>query len=465
MISISSLLSLAHSYHKDGAYTVASHSKMHAPRMSHIRERIQARNFNPEIKEKTQYDNNEDMRQNPVRRPQGGPLGSDNYSQYASEDNGGNYQKLPQERRRGPPSELRDDSPDSIKYVPNKGNDNYDRSYQDNYSERQSKSAYNDDMPRAKYNEELVNHETHDKQLSQHVFAERAREGDEKRNIRYETREINGPVRGQSQYHESEEMLNNRHLPYSDRSTEYQTRTTKDDKRYLQSDNKNYKTVSQTPNAVSDLAENKQYREHNRNQYDAREGREISTPKDSPQYSHQPQDNVPHHSSYRDPRISEQPYAAGNVEILPVHNRDNVPNHFSYGETDLREQETLKDKQPHQKQHRDPASRQQYEQHNQDHRLPRQRLNTYRQTPTGEHVEMETQEMHPTHQQPRNTMKVVETKRDMQPAPSEADSQISEEHDGFLDMGAYTDKQGSFGWYADFPVGKEHDKVTYSFSK
>lgn len=39
-----------------------------------------------------------------------------------------------------------------------------------------------------------------------------------------------------------------------------------------------------------------------------------------------------------------------------------------------------------------------------------------------------------------------------------------EEHDGFLDMGAYSDKQGSFGWYADFPVGRGHDKVSYSSS-
>ncbi|XP_021002011.2 homeobox protein 2-like [Parasteatoda tepidariorum] len=39
-----------------------------------------------------------------------------------------------------------------------------------------------------------------------------------------------------------------------------------------------------------------------------------------------------------------------------------------------------------------------------------------------------------------------------------------EDHDGFLDMGAYTDKNGSFGWYADFPVGKSHDKLTWSFS-
>lgn len=62
------------------------------------------------------------------------------------------------------------------------------------------------------------------------------------------------------------------------------------------------------------------------------------------------------------------------------------------------------------------------------------------------------------------SMRVVATKKDMQQAPSETESSIAEEHDGFLDMGAYTDKQGSFGWYADFPVGKEHDKVTYSFS-
>ncbi|XP_035206246.1 uncharacterized protein LOC118181268 [Stegodyphus dumicola] len=59
----------------------------------------------------------------------------------------------------------------------------------------------------------------------------------------------------------------------------------------------------------------------------------------------------------------------------------------------------------------------------------------------------------------------AETEIDMQPAPSENDAEFSqEEHDGFLDMGAYTDKRGSFGWYADFPVGKGHDKLTYSFS-
>lgn len=66
----------------------------------------------------------------------------------------------------------------------------------------------------------------------------------------------------------------------------------------------------------------------------------------------------------------------------------------------------------------------------------------------------------------------ISTEQNMQSSSSESknlpdeehESLPRQEHDGFLDMGAYADKLGSFGWYADFPVGKEHDKVTYSFS-
>ncbi|GFU45348.1 hypothetical protein NPIL_595961 [Nephila pilipes] len=62
-----------------------------------------------------------------------------------------------------------------------------------------------------------------------------------------------------------------------------------------------------------------------------------------------------------------------------------------------------------------------------------------------------------------------ETEPDSEPAeeaePLEKDDVFDDdEHDGFLDMGAYTDKKGSFGWYADFPVGRGHDKVSYSSS-
>ncbi|GFQ65032.1 uncharacterized protein TNCT_56371 [Trichonephila clavata] len=62
-----------------------------------------------------------------------------------------------------------------------------------------------------------------------------------------------------------------------------------------------------------------------------------------------------------------------------------------------------------------------------------------------------------------------ETEPDSEPSDEaeqlENDDVFSEEqHDGFLDMGAYTDKKGSFGWYADFPVGRGHDKVSYSSS-
>ncbi|KAG8197831.1 hypothetical protein JTE90_020109 [Oedothorax gibbosus] len=47
---------------------------------------------------------------------------------------------------------------------------------------------------------------------------------------------------------------------------------------------------------------------------------------------------------------------------------------------------------------------------------------------------------------------------------SEDGGDSEEAHSGFLDMGAYTDRLGSFGWYADFPVGRGHDKVSYSSS-
>ncbi|KAF8796064.1 hypothetical protein HNY73_000490 [Argiope bruennichi] len=61
-----------------------------------------------------------------------------------------------------------------------------------------------------------------------------------------------------------------------------------------------------------------------------------------------------------------------------------------------------------------------------------------------------------------------EQEPDSEPEPEERDDDDDdfgeEQHDGFLDMGAYTDKQGSFGWYADFPVGRGHDKVSYSSS-
>ncbi|GIY07937.1 uncharacterized protein CDAR_496571 [Caerostris darwini] len=57
-----------------------------------------------------------------------------------------------------------------------------------------------------------------------------------------------------------------------------------------------------------------------------------------------------------------------------------------------------------------------------------------------------------------------ETELDAEPADNDDVFDDEEKHDGFLDMGAYTDKQGSFGWYADFPVGRGHDKVSYSSS-
>ncbi|GFV18446.1 uncharacterized protein TNCV_4468821 [Trichonephila clavipes] len=63
-----------------------------------------------------------------------------------------------------------------------------------------------------------------------------------------------------------------------------------------------------------------------------------------------------------------------------------------------------------------------------------------------------------------------ETEPDAEPSDEaeqlEKDDDVfsEEQHDGFLDMGAYTDKKGSFGWYADFPVGRGHDKVSYSSS-
>lgn len=30
------------------------------------------------------------------------------------------------------------------------------------------------------------------------------------------------------------------------------------------------------------------------------------------------------------------------------------------------------------------------------------------------------------------------------------------DHSGWLDMGAWTGGKGSFGWYADYPVGGKH---------